>query len=129
MTDELKPVFEHAALEADIERLSHEVRKTRELPEYRGRGGKEIIKKSLKALTPSAPQGAPLSTGPLPAYADDATSATKLEIEYLLDIAFHKGILAANKEAAKHSPFVIDAFHDALSGRLYPELQRRGLVP
>jgi hypothetical protein len=68
------------------------------------------------------------SNSPLPAYAQSAPPEIRLEIEYLLDIALHKGISAALQESAKSPYFVQDAFHDALAGRLYPELQKRGLM-
>ena len=47
---------------------------------------------------------------------------------FLLDLAFHHGIEKANSEAKKSSPFIVDAFHDALVTKLYPELQKRGIV-
>jgi hypothetical protein len=52
----------------------------------------------------------------------------RLEIEYLLDIALQKGVGPALAESAKSPYFVQDAFHDALAGKLYPELQKRGLM-
>ena len=64
----------------------------------------------------------------MPAYAQNAAPEIKLEIEYLLDLAFQKGIATALAESAKSPYFVQDAFHDALAGRLYPEMQKRGLM-
>ncbi len=59
----------------------------------------------------------------------DASPETKLEVEYLVDMAFHKGIMEAAKQArASKNPFVEDAFHDALSGKLYDEMERRGML-
>ena len=52
----------------------------------------------------------------------------KLEIEYLCDMALRKGIATAMSESEKSPYFVQDAFHDALAGKLYPELQKRGIV-
>jgi hypothetical protein len=43
-------------------------------------------------------------------------------------MAFKDGILKASSEAAKASPFVLDAFHDALAGKLYEELKKRGVL-
>ena len=40
----------------------------------------------------------------------------------------HKGIEKAAAEAKKSNPYVLDAFHDALVEKLYPELQRRGVL-
>jgi hypothetical protein len=131
MAEEIQPVpqEEHAHLEEDITRLSHEVQRIKEAPENRGLSGKELIKKSLQALPPtvslpSEPQG----DGALPSYAAGMPPEIKLEIERLLDLAFHKGIMQANEEARQHEPFVLDAFHDALAGRLYLKFQKRGVV-
>ena len=43
-------------------------------------------------------------------------------------MAFMDGILKAANEAKKSNPFVLDAFHDALTGKLYDEFKRRGLL-
>jgi hypothetical protein len=76
----------------------------------------------------SPANGQSFSNSPLPAYAQSAAPEIRLEIEYLLDIALHKGIGIALSESAKSPYFVQDAFHDALAGRLYLELQKRGLM-
>ncbi len=79
---------------------------------------------------PAAPPPTPVNVfqNPLPDYAANAPAETKLEIEHLLETAFREGIMAANTKAARSSPFVLDAFHDALAGKLYPELKKRGIV-
>ncbi len=129
MPDQFTPQFEHEVLEADIKRLSAEIRKHEGKPEAKAMTGHELVKQSLQSLTAAPPpEPAAQSAGPLPAYASDAPAETKLEVEYLLDIAFHKGIAKAAAEAKKSNPFVLDAFHDALAGKLYPELQKRGIV-
>jgi len=119
--------------------LAEEVQKRREMPESKNLSEKEILKQSIEAVPPAAaavppaaaaapPAPAPEPSGPLPQYAKSASPEVKLEIEYLLDLAFHKGIANSEAEARKSSPFVLDAFHDALAGKLYPELQRRGIL-
>ncbi len=135
MADQVQPGFERA-LQADIERLSAEVKTNREHPELRGASAHEVIKQSLKAVTPVPQDDVQASAGaaqnvfqnPLPDYAATAPAETKLEIEHLLETAFREGIMAANAKAAHSSPFVLDAFHDALAGKLYPELKKRGIV-
>ena len=77
---------------------------------------------------PFAPTTPGQAASPLPAYAQNAPAEIKLEIEYLPDLAFQKGIATAMKESAKSPYFVQDAFHDALAGKLYPELQKRGVL-
>ncbi|HEX4103904.1 MAG TPA: hypothetical protein VHZ04_00265 [Candidatus Paceibacterota bacterium] len=130
-----------SALEADIERLAAQIRIGHELPEMRTMGGQEIVKEALRAFpqldkniasqsAPGAPASAPRSAsdGPLPAYAQNAPTEVKLEIEYLLDTAFRQGIGKALAESKKSPYFVQDAFHDALAGKLYPELKKRGVL-
>ena len=134
MPDQVQPNFE-TALEADMERLSAEVKVHQERPEMKGVSGHELVKASLQAMAtpPVQTPAEPVAVGnvihnPLPNYAQDAPAETKIEIEYLLETAFRDGIMRANTEAAKSSPFVLDAFHDALAGKLYPELKKRGIL-
>ncbi len=131
--DQSSPSFEHSALEADIKMLSQEIQKHGERPESKGLSGQELLKQAIRSLpaTDNQKQQQPKtdsSKSPIPLYAQNASAEVKLEIEYLLDLALHKGISKA-MSAARNSPyFVQDAFHDALAGRLYPELQKRGIV-
>ena len=131
MAEQSPPEFKgHEALEADIKQLVAEIRKHEERPETRSLTGPELLKKSIQSMTAVAQPAQPgePSSGPLPQYAQSAPAETKLEVEYLLDVAFHHGITKANTEAMKSSPFVVDAFHDALVGKLYLELQKRGIL-
>ncbi len=121
-----------AALESDMERLAAEIGKSRENPEFKEMGDREIVKQALRAIGSAdapPPPGAQGQASPLlPAYAANAPAGTKLEIEYLVDLALRQGIAKATRQAIKSNPFVLDAYHDALTGKLYPELQKRGLV-
>ena len=139
MTDQPSS-FEHV-LEEDITRLAAEIRNQRARPELKNANEKELLKEAIRAFPQSEkkPQGVPAAPpapavgvaaaqSPLPAYAQDAPAEVKLEIEYLLDVALHQGLSKALAETQKSPYFVQDAFHDALAGRLYPELQRRGIV-
>lgn len=130
MSERAHKEIEHNFLEADMRRLAAEVQKHRERPENRALSDEELIKKSLLTATlpPHSPPPEPGTESPLPSYAQDASPETKLEIEYLLDLAFHQGIEKATQAAQASNPFVLDAFHDALVGKLYSELQRRGIV-
>ena len=131
------PSFEHKALESDIKMLAIEIQRSQEFKDVKNAEGLDVVKEAIRAFprlehrddngTPT-PSALAQSTGPLPAYAQDAPAAVRLEIEYLLDMAFHKGLGVALAESEKSSDFVQDAFHDALAGRLYPELQKQGLV-
>lgn len=133
--------FEYAALEADIKRLTEQIRSARERPAGETRTERELVKEAIRAfpnlqgaqnkMPPPPPAAAPQddsSQSPLPDYAKDAPAEVKLEIEYLCDVALRKGIGAAMSESEKSPYFVQDAFHDSLAGKLYPELQKRGIV-
>ncbi len=120
--------------------LAAEIHRTQEMKDIKNAEGMDVIKEAIRAFpqldhgipddngVPAAPATPGQAASPLPAYAQNAPAEIKLEIEYLLDIAFQKGIGAALAESAKSPYFVQDAFHDALAGRLYPELQKRGLM-
>lgn len=127
------------ALETDMRTLAAEIQRTQELKDVKNTQGLEVVKEAIRAfpqLDHSAGNGVPVpptvaaaqASSPLPAYAQNAAPEIKLEIEYLLDLAFQKGIGAALAESTKSPYFVQDAFHDALAGKLYPELQKRGLM-
>ena len=135
MPEPITPNFE-AALEADIERLSVELKERRDHPEMQGLSGHEKVREAIRAISPApaptddTPAAAQTNVfqNPLPDYAKNATPETKLEIETLLESAFRDGLAKASAAAAKSNPFVLDAFHDALAGKLYPELKKRGIV-
>ena len=127
-----------------MQRLAAEIKNQRERPEMMNAGEKELVKEAIRAFPgiEKGPNAAPLplaassantaanaaEQSPLPAYAENAPAEVKLEIEYLLDLALRQGLGKAFAEAQKSPYFVLDTFHDALAGRLYPELQRRGFV-
>lgn len=132
MPEEL-PQNLHPALERDIARLTEEIGKHRESPELKGAESKELIRESLRSLTPepAAPQpSVPKDDGSavLPSYMRDEPAATKLMVEELLELSLHTGITQGLKEARKAGPYILDAFHDALVDKLYPELKKRGIV-
>jgi hypothetical protein len=124
-------------LESDMQHLATEIQTQREKPEMKNAAEQELVKEAIRAFPElkNQPQAAAAAAdpydntaSPLPAYAQNAPAEVRLEIEYLLDIAFKKGIGEALTQSQKSPAFVQDAFHDALAGRLYPELQKRGIV-
>lgn len=127
--------FEHA-LESDMKTLAAEINHQRENPEAKNTPEQQLVKEAIRAFPElkNQPQAAASAkaaanpASPLPAYAQNAPAEVKLEIEYLLDVAFKKGLGPALAESQKAPAFVQDAFHDALAGKLYPELQKRGIV-
>jgi hypothetical protein len=125
-----------------MQRLADQIRLERQRPTAETRSERQIVKEAIRVFPNlqgsqnkipastaqvTAPQS-DASQDPLPDYAKDAPVEVKLEIEYLCDVALRKGIAAAMSESEKSPYFVQDAFHDALAGKLYPELQKRGIV-
>jgi hypothetical protein len=115
--------FEHDALEQDISRLSAEVK------ERMGEAGspKAAVKEAVREVY-IAPQTLVMpqaDLGILPKYMQDSPADLKLFVEKAIDLVWHKGISAGVKEASKHGPLVLDAFHDALTDKLYEELKNR----
>lgn len=129
--ENIEPKFEHATLEADIKKLSAEI-KERGISEKGKEALKTIVKEQISAPAPSVPpvQPAipPASSVSLPSYMDGEKDLVKLKVEKLLDLAWHKGIKRASEEARDSGPIVLDAFHDALTDKLYNELKQRGIL-
>lgn len=141
------PVFEKT-LETDIETLAAQIKSNRKNAVEQNYNERELVKEVIRAFPnfekPAASTTVPQptkdsashndgasfmsATSPLPDYAQSAAPEVRLEIEYLLDIALRHGIGKALSESEKSPYFVQDAFHDALAGKLYPELQKRGIV-
>ncbi len=127
----------HNTIERDIERLGKEIAEKKNLPEYKEVPEKELIKQTIQPIIksaamsqPSAAVGAkPKSDNQvLPNYLNDSPAEIKLQVEKLVESVFHQGIEKAVKEASKNSAFILDAFHDALTDKLYDELKKRKLI-
>ncbi|MCL5733662.1 MAG: hypothetical protein M1334_03315 [Patescibacteria group bacterium] len=127
---------EHPNLEADIGRLSSEIKKHYERPEAVNLSDREIIKKSLQSAysQPVQPKAAPAgkqvleTESILPDYAKSAPEEIKMKIEKLVEMTFREGLGKATEEAKKQDPFILDAFHDSLVEKLYPILKQRGII-
>lgn len=122
-------------LEKDMAHLEREIAGLGEKQNAETISGKEMVRQSLQSMTGTPPaaasQAQTSSTDEdalLPNYVKNASPEVKLQVEKLLETSMQKGIVAAAEEAKKGDPYVLDAFHDALVEKLYPELQKRGLV-
>ena len=127
----------HASIEAEIQKFS-ETLGSHEHIDRRAGEHKEALKESLRERVythapahekssvsiPVSPQSGTV----LPSYLDDAATDIKLKVEQMVDLAYHKGIMEAIKEAKKGGPLILDAFHDALTDRVYEDLKRRGIL-
>lgn len=66
----------------------------------------------------------------LPSYLqkEEGNEDAKHIIEQLIEEALSRDLEGAVRNAKKYSPFIEDAFHDALVDRLVPELKKRGIL-
>lgn len=126
---------EHSALEQEIQELSREIRDKGNVEQAREIIKSRVAEKMYGSMPPTS-QGVaaqpqkpkPKSSGPLPNYAQDLPAEVKLNVEGLLDLAWHKGINAAVKKVKKSDALTMDLFHDAITEKLYNEFKVRGLL-
>jgi len=66
----------------------------------------------------------------LPSYLqkEEGNEDVKHIVEKLIEEALSRDLEKAVRDAKKYSPFIEDAFHDALVDRLVPELKKRGIL-
>lgn len=122
----MEKTFEHSALEQEIKELSLEI-KERGLGDKGRSAVKTLIQEKVSASAAPSASAQP-ATGSLPNYLSKETSEVKLKVEKLLELALHHGIRRAADEARGANPIEMDAFHDALTDKLYGELKSRGLL-
>ncbi|MBZ1348876.1 MAG: hypothetical protein KY053_01410 [Candidatus Liptonbacteria bacterium] len=96
---------------------------------------KEHIRQKIQIVIPKTDLSAKkeisskkTSDSVFPDYLEDYPEELKLEVERLINIAWNKGIEAAVKTANYQGPFIIDAFHDALTDKLYKKFKEKGLI-
>ena len=121
------PSFENIP-SSDLERISADVAARREMPEHVGQNDQELLKHALRNITSGAANRIAESSEDIPAYMADAPSGAKRELEHYLQEAVTSGIDVAAAHIASSSPFLMDAFHDALVGPLYELLKQKGML-
>ncbi|MCL4400012.1 hypothetical protein M1506_01915 [Patescibacteria group bacterium] len=130
-------------LESSLTRLGAEVSKKMNSPEFKEAPVETVVKSSLKSLplpvvtakpgesdTSSKPENDDEMEKFLPSYLaeDEKSDEVKSVVENLINFSLKEGIEEAIAEAKKYPPFVEDAFHDALTDKLLPELKKRGII-
>jgi len=124
-----KPKFEHTALEEDIKRLTTEVQEHKKSrPELADQAALRAVLGTQIYPTASTEEKEQVKkeSSMLPSYLLNEPSEIKLAVEKLIDLAFHKGIDAAIKEARTQEAFILDAFHDSLTSKIYEVLKQSG---
>lgn len=97
---------------------------------------KEVVRQAVgEKISENSPQFTQKSASPAKktggnsvSYLDSADEETSDIVNGLLGIVFSSGIEIAIKEAEKQEPYIMDAFHDALTDKLYEELRSRGII-
>ncbi len=135
-------MFNNSTIEKDIERLGQEVKEKRDLPEHKELSEKELVKRTLQPMVKQATPINPPANGQgddkkkeiieaenvLPNYLKDSSDEIKDRVERLVEMVFNQGLEKAVREAVKAGGFILDAFHDALTDKLYDELKKRKLI-
>ena len=122
------------SLEKDLARLTAEIKEQRERMAVDDLPERDLVKQSIRsfaaAQTPARPPVTEdtVSNPALPSYLQVSDPKVKLEVEKLVDLVFRENLEKAVREAKKQSPFIEDAFHDALVDKLLPELKKRGVL-
>lgn len=117
--------FMDQLVENDMARLKSEVERIKNLPEAAKMTPPEIVKESLKIWSEpneTNPEKSGKSPEILPSYLEKEPADVKLYVEQLIDLGLHEGMEKAFKTAKKTSPFIFDAFHDAVVGKIYPNI-------
>lgn len=128
---------EHTPFEKDLQKFSKEIREHQaenKIENIRESHVKEVLTSRFGQPTVPSRGGTQTQTSVLnekeilPDYLIAEPAQIKNEVERLIDTAFSEGIEKSVKEARKQGPFILDAFHDALTAKLYEELKKRGLL-
>ncbi len=132
-------MFNYNTLEKDIERLSREVVEKKNLSEYKEISERELIKQVITPLvlqtkskvvelTDNSQNASNAEETVLPDYLKNSPAETKLQVEKLVESVFNDDLEKTMKKAVSSNAFVLDAFHDALTDKLYDELKTRKLI-
>ncbi len=123
----------------NYEALAQAVQKERiENPEAAHKSDKEILSSILaRHARETSSSAAPASASPAPAqddahmpsYAKELPDAAKVQVEHLVALTLEKGIVEGIAQArVAKDPYVMDAFHDALSEKLAAVLKAKNLL-
>lgn len=117
---------------ADEGRLVEAAKLHAEAEEGKEMKGEDLIKKAIQSVAQTSPiprgVNSDATQNPLTAYTAEESEEIKQKIENLLQIAASAGLVKAAEEARRSSPFILDAFHDALAAKVYPYLKEKGLI-
>jgi len=135
----------HEGLEQNISRLGLKVNEVKRNPEMKNESPQKIVKKAIEDIHSEVLEKegifkAEIETQNteksknyndlLPSYLlkSELDSEVKKIILDLINLALENGVEEAIKKSRLYSPFIIDAFHDALVEKMLPELKKKGYI-
>lgn len=118
-TEKISPQFEQevAQISMEIEERRNKLEKEASI-ESHDHVAKEVIAEAIQRAAASAP-----ATHTPTSYLDSASSEDAHQVNQLIDLIHEKGLTEAVKEARSRSPYILDAFHDAVVEKLYDTLK------
>ena len=125
----------HESLEREIQELSLDL-KNKSIAEKR-EAIKNSLAKKIELSSATTTQSSSVlqqqttiahPSSILPPYAANLPEELQLKVEKLVDLAWHKGIDTAIVIARQSGPMVLDLLHDSLTGKIYDEMEKRGLL-
>jgi hypothetical protein len=133
----MKTPFEQAPFEKDLQIFSKEIKEHQiknNIENLKEVHVKDFLKSKIGDSLNADQPGVSAQTSTIdearafPDYLIKEPMQVKTKVEQLINMAFSEGIEKSAKEAAKAGPFILDAFHDALTSKLYEELKKRGMI-
>lgn len=90
---------------------------------------RQVVGEKISEAVPSfVPKAVSTKDDDNKSYLDSADEDTTNIINGLLEKVFSEGIATAIKYAEMNDPYIIDAFHDALTDKMYEKLKAEGIV-
>ncbi len=118
----------------DLEKIGKEVAEKKSTPEIKHYSDRDLVKQAIQPM--AYPSGKPAPSREqsseedkfLPDYLKEADPKIKNQVEKLLEDTVRNGLASGINEARKTSPFILDAYHDALIDKLHNELKKRKMI-
>ena len=132
----MNPNFEHPSFEKELKGFSKEMAEHQaknEIEKIQESHIREVLKAkyapNISVQTNVSAKNSVLSEEQsLPDYMAEESPEIKQKVERLVELAFEEGLDKSSRAAAKMGPFILDAFHDAITSKLYAELKKRNLL-
>ena len=118
----------------DIEKIGKAVQEKKSSPETKTYSDHDFVKQAIRPMVYPQGQAAPSQAQQseedkfLPDYLKSADPKIKNQVEKLLEDTIRNGLVSGINEARKMSPFILDAYHDALTDKLHEELKKRKII-